>query len=209
MVKSDSSSSESDESPIKNSTAKSDGKRRKLVLESSSEEESVNTVTKTVAKVEIKETKIEETKLEETESQMETDDILIEESKAEKIEIKTAEPEEPTKREIKAETKTKSPKIAKLFSKSEPKKTKSPVKTEAKSPVKLEPTKPISNFFSTKKTETNMTISTSTTSSSNTYLPNKENYHPINDACWEKDQPVPYTALAQTFFCMEQTTKRN
>jgi DNA ligase-1 len=41
-----------------------------------------------------------------------------------------------------------------------------------------------------------------------TYKPDKDHYHPIKDACWEKGQPVPYRALAQTFYCMEKTTKR-
>ena len=39
-------------------------------------------------------------------------------------------------------------------------------------------------------------------------MPSKENYHPIEDAHWVKDQPVPYSALAQTLYCMEKTTKR-
>ena len=40
------------------------------------------------------------------------------------------------------------------------------------------------------------------------FQPNKDNFHPIDDACWTKGQPVPYTVLAQTFYTMEQTTKR-
>jgi DNA ligase-1 len=40
------------------------------------------------------------------------------------------------------------------------------------------------------------------------YQPNLDSYHPIDDACWSQGQPVPYTALAQTLYCMEQTSKR-
>jgi DNA ligase-1 len=40
------------------------------------------------------------------------------------------------------------------------------------------------------------------------YTPNKDNYHPIKDATWEKNAAVPYQALAQTLYCMEKTTKR-
>ena len=58
---------------------------------------------------------------------------------------------------------------------------------------------------STTKDSTNISVSSSITT---TYQPNKENFHPINHACWTRDQPVPYSALAQTFYTMEQTTKR-
>jgi len=98
----------------------------------------------------------------------------------------------------------------------------SPVKTEKKSPVKKEAppnemktiSKSMGNFLKkneasdtpTNKDSTNISVSSSSTT---TYQPNKENFHPIDHACWTKDQPVPYSALAQTFYTMEQTTKRN
>ena len=74
--------------------------------------------------------------------------------------------------------------------------------------------KSTANFFGGKKAdkEDANSIKLSTVSSAGqggkTYQPNKENYHPIEDACWSKDEPVPYTALAQTLYCMEKTTKR-
>ncbi len=72
--------------------------------------------------------------------------------------------------------------------------------------------KSTSNFFSGKKTDPSSkpaaeSVSTQN-SSENEYYPNKEKYHPIGDAMWEKGQPVPYKALAQTLYCMEKTTKR-
>jgi DNA ligase-1 len=41
-----------------------------------------------------------------------------------------------------------------------------------------------------------------------TFLPDKDRFHPVKDACWDKGQPVPYAALAQTFYAMEKTSKR-
>jgi hypothetical protein len=56
--------------------------------------------------------------------------------------------------------------------------------------------------------ESQISISASNDSTKQSYLPNKENYHPIDDACWVKGQPVPFKAIAQTLYAMEQTTKR-
>ena len=69
------------------------------------------------------------------------------------------------------------------------------------------------NFFGGKKAEKSdsnsiKVSSVSSGSAGKTYSPNKENYHPIDDACWAKGEPVPYSMLAQTLYCMEKTSKR-
>ena len=63
----------------------------------------------------------------------------------------------------------------------------------------------VSSLFSNMK---KAGIVSNETSAAMTFKPDKANYHPVKDGCWEKDQPVPYKALAQTFYCMEKTTKR-
>ncbi|XP_071949031.1 DNA ligase 1-like [Antedon mediterranea] len=40
------------------------------------------------------------------------------------------------------------------------------------------------------------------------YNPGKSNYNPVLDACWKKEDKVPYLALARTFEQIEATTKR-
>ncbi|KAF6206390.1 hypothetical protein GE061_017623 [Apolygus lucorum] len=40
------------------------------------------------------------------------------------------------------------------------------------------------------------------------YNPGKNNYHPIDDACWKKDEKVPYHALAVTLSKIEEISKR-
>lgn len=40
------------------------------------------------------------------------------------------------------------------------------------------------------------------------YNPGKSSYHPIQDACWAKDKPVPYLALAKTLEIIEATSAR-
>ncbi|XP_015187550.1 PREDICTED: DNA ligase 1 [Polistes dominula] len=40
------------------------------------------------------------------------------------------------------------------------------------------------------------------------YDPSKSNYHPINDACWKKDEMVPYIALTRTLELIEETSAR-
>ena len=56
--------------------------------------------------------------------------------------------------------------------------------------------------------ESQISVSASNVNNKQEYLPNKENYHPIEDACWSKGQPVPFKAIAMTLYAMEQTTKR-
>lgn len=100
----------------------------------------------------------------------------------------------------------------------EKKKSLSPKKSPKKEPeeVKKEPAdvsstaaapttaKPACSLFASMK----KAGAVNSTASESTFCPDKPNYHPINDACWTKDQPVPYKALAQTLYCMEKTTKR-
>ncbi|XP_047352735.1 DNA ligase 1 isoform X1 [Vespa velutina] len=40
------------------------------------------------------------------------------------------------------------------------------------------------------------------------YNPNTTKYHPINDACWKKDEMVPYIALTRTLELIEETSAR-
>ena len=100
-------------------------------------------------------------------------------------------------------------------------------KEEESKPTKIKEEKPATiskstaNFFAGKKAEkttsaedggvggSTQSIKVTTGSGGGkSYQPNKDNYHPIEDACWSKDEPVPYTALAQTLYCMEKTSKR-
>ena len=96
---------------------------------------------------------------------------------------------------------------------------KSPVKTMMQLTVKKEEKqsdaycKSTSKFFGGKlndsaNKEAQIAVSASNTANKQDYLPNKENYHPIDDACWSKGQPVPFKAIAMTLYAMEQTTKR-
>eukprot|EP00730_Choanoeca_flexa_P002154 TRINITY_DN10936_c0_g1_i4.p1 TRINITY_DN10936_c0_g1~~TRINITY_DN10936_c0_g1_i4.p1 ORF type:complete len:739 (+),score=222.22 TRINITY_DN10936_c0_g1_i4:115-2217(+) len=76
-------------------------------------------------------------------------------------------------------------------------------KTSAKPPPpKVKPPAP-----SAGPTPSASTSSTSLVSPSD-YNPDKTPYHPINDACWQPGEPVPYQALAVTFRLVEATTKR-
>lgn len=59
-----------------------------------------------------------------------------------------------------------------------------------------------------KKVQNESCAAKNTEPSKGVYAPNKDDYHPIKDASWEKNSPVPYQALAQTLYCMEKTTKR-
>jgi DNA ligase 1 len=68
--------------------------------------------------------------------------------------------------------------------------------------------KNIIDFFSNKKEKANVSVAPVDSQSKATYMPNKKDYNPIDDACWSKNEPVPYKALAQTLYCMEETTKR-
>ncbi|XP_032823289.2 DNA ligase 1 isoform X2 [Petromyzon marinus] len=61
--------------------------------------------------------------------------------------------------------------------------------------------KPISSFFGGGKVET-------TPGSQENYNPAKSHYHPINDACWEHEQRVPYLAVARTFEKIEEESAR-
>ena len=56
--------------------------------------------------------------------------------------------------------------------------------------------------------ESQISVSASNHNNQQNYLPNKEGYHPVDDACWSKGQAVPFKAIAQTLYAMEQTTKR-
>lgn len=134
------------------------------------------------------------------------EDVVVE--KEAKKSRKKASKKEPT-----------SPKSAKksTSSKKEASPSKNSPKKEPETVEKTEPAKAnISNFFSKstsvfsngKKVQANESSKTSGESKAEIYSPNKDDYHPINDASWEKGAPVPYQALAQTLYCMEKTTKR-
>eukprot|EP00731_Ephydatia_muelleri_P029245 Em0020g889a len=40
------------------------------------------------------------------------------------------------------------------------------------------------------------------------YDPSKQDYHPVDDACWQRGQKVPYGAIARTFEKIEEESKR-
>lgn len=40
------------------------------------------------------------------------------------------------------------------------------------------------------------------------YCPSKSPYHPINDACWTREEKVPYLAFARTLELVEATSSR-
>ena len=216
--------SDSEDSPIKKkstATPKSANKRRKLVIESSDEDE-------------IEDVKIDSSSSESSESEEEVKPKKKGKEKAAPKETKSKKPvqEKETK---KKQTETKAKKEASPKPEAKAKKEASPkaVKKEAspKKEVKKEAT-PKKEIVSPKKEATEEVKSEETKpsstkntcslfasmkkagqakgpeSSSLNYWPDKDNYHPIKDACWEKGQPVPYKALAQTFYCMEKTTKR-
>ncbi|XP_044018477.1 DNA ligase 1-like isoform X2 [Aphidius gifuensis] len=63
------------------------------------------------------------------------------------------------------------------------------------------PAKNMSAFFGKKqdKTEAQQEIK---------YDPSAKKYHPIDDACWKKNEKVPYIALTKTFELIEDTSSR-
>uniref|UniRef100_S4RK95 DNA ligase n=1 Tax=Petromyzon marinus TaxID=7757 RepID=S4RK95_PETMA len=58
-----------------------------------------------------------------------------------------------------------------------------------------------------KKEKTGGKVETTPGSQEN-YNPAKSHYHPINDACWEHEQRVPYLAVARTFEKIEEESAR-
>lgn len=239
VIKSESSASESsasasssadEDSPIKK--GKNDGKRRKLVLESSSEDEVIKVdedekpkgnKTRTTKAASPKIVKIfgsakSDTKTESTEA---------------KSSIKKEAKVSPAKPKEEAKSPVKEMKVSPAKPKNEAKSPAKSVVKEVKEVKEMKLTKEektestetklfsksTSNFFNGKKTESttagssagiagSSNISVSNSSGGLNFQPNKDNFHPIDDACWTKGQPVPYTVLAQTFYTMEQTTKR-
>ncbi|KAG8434160.1 hypothetical protein GDO86_012509 [Hymenochirus boettgeri] len=86
---------------------------------------------------------------------------------------------------------------------------KAPLKTEKKEEIVNEknvaeespkPKKTIGSFFGASKTEAS--------EEQTDYNPSKNNYHPINDACWPNGQKVPYLAVARTFERIEEESAR-
>jgi DNA ligase-1 len=218
-------SSDSEDSPIKKSPALNN-KRRKMFIESSSEEDDeASKKEKTKVKEQSEKlksptpTKKSPIKLASLFSTAKSSSIKTNEES--KIDTKSNESELPKK-----ETKIDSVKIKqendiaeKTSSTNSPKKSPSS-KPQMKLITKESEEKTItfskstSNFFAGKKNEvtnkeSQIAVSNSSSSTNKqAYLPNKENYDPIEDACWSKGEPVPYKALAQTLYAMEQTTKR-
>ena len=225
-------SSENEDSPIKRRTSlsadKKDSKRRKLVIESSSEDD---TSSKSVKK-----NSNDNNSSEEEKSMSKKKKASPKSSPKVKTNVKTTPKDQkvsPKAAKVSPKAANVSPKAAKVSPKKEKevievdvKETKAPIeiKKETSETVKTEAEKPAtkpkadtanffskstSNFFGGKKTEST-TAGAKQESSSNQdeYSPNKDNYHPVDDAGWKKGQPVPYKALAQTLYCMEKTTKR-
>nr|XP_012136945.1 PREDICTED: DNA ligase 1 isoform X2 [Megachile rotundata] len=71
------------------------------------------------------------------------------------------------------------------------------------------PAKKIHSFFTVKQKEsTKNNVGDKAKSANQSYNPSISNYHPINDACWKKDEKVPYIALTRTLELIEETSAR-
>jgi DNA ligase-1 len=138
------------------------------------------------------------------------------EPKAKKVDKKEKKPNSP-KPTAKKQTVKKSPpekevKTEQIEEVKEIEKEKSPVKketvVEAVKVEKKEAPAKNNNVCSLFNSMKQKSTANSLADANSLYLPDKPNFHPVNDAFWEKGQPVPYKALAQTLYCMEKTTKR-
>jgi DNA ligase-1 len=205
------SSSDFDDSPIKRKGSKeqtSNSKRRKLVIESSDESDADASKKKTATPKKKAKTGDSPKPKENKTSKAEKKEVTNEVKEEKKNEKKEEEAKKENLTSPKAPPKTKKePKSPKQIEKPAEVETIETKPVEVKTEPITKPTPALSNFFNLKKSEES--IKTSTAASSGTqFEPDKSNYHPIDDACWQKDQPVPYKALAQTLYCMEKTTKR-
>jgi len=96
-------------------------------------------------------------------------------------------------------------------------KTESPIKKESskeQSPTKTEDAKPKQqkktgmSFFTKVNNKEDSSADTAGLVKPVNYNPAKSKYHPIKDACWTKDQKVPYMALSRTFEEIEDISAR-
>ncbi|XP_075696121.1 DNA ligase 1 isoform X2 [Rhinoderma darwinii] len=71
---------------------------------------------------------------------------------------------------------------------------------ENKSPAPAKGSKNIGSFFGTSNQDASQ--------KETVYNPSKSGYHPINDACWNTEQLVPYLAVARTFEMIENESAR-
>lgn len=74
--------------------------------------------------------------------------------------------------------------------------------------VKKEETSPQPEKKTPQKTMCLQLNDTKSDSITTDYHPDKSNYHPLKDACWKKDQKIPYLALTRTFQLIEETRGR-
>ncbi|RNA42639.1 DNA ligase 1 [Brachionus plicatilis] len=207
------------DSPVKSkkSLKKSNDSRRKLVIESSSEEEKsksdeVKSNIQTKEKPKEKKQKAKKTSSKSKALKSDSEDEVMQLS--EEDDDKQASPKEKspkkkeknTKEEIKIIDEEKT--VKKETDEEEDKKeAEKKIKEESNEEIKAE-------IKEEKKTETKTSLffslkkASGASTSSSDYNPAKDGYHPIKDAFWAKNEPVPYKALAQTLFCMEKTSKR-
>ncbi|CAG9571026.1 unnamed protein product [Danaus chrysippus] len=200
--------SETDSTP--NGTAK----RGKRLRSSSSEHESGEVKKIPSPTTSEKKKKVKRQRIESSES--ETENAVQEE----KIEVKI-ENNNPVK--TYASPKAKKMKEKKIEKKIKIEKEKSPEikeESEMKSPSPVKKQKKTNGIMSsfvkiekqdTKKEKENITDEDKNNSEivkEVDYNPGKSKYHPIKDACWKKNQDVPYLALAKTLEVIEATSAR-
>ncbi|XP_034182592.1 DNA ligase 1 isoform X1 [Osmia lignaria lignaria] len=80
-------------------------------------------------------------------------------------------------------------------------------KTDTKEDSTEKPAKKIHSFFA-QKGNTKNTSGDKIKSVDKSYDPSTSNYHPIDDACWKKNEKIPYIALTRTLELIEETSAR-
>ncbi|KAK2504206.1 hypothetical protein MC885_008873 [Smutsia gigantea] len=94
-----------------------------------------------------------------------------------------------------------------------------PGEDQAKAKARPRAPKTLSSFFTPRKPAVKQEVKEEGSSAPGTeaskgpldppsYNPAKNNYHPIEDACWEPGQKVPYLAVARTFEKIEEVSAR-
>ncbi|XP_048646585.1 DNA ligase 1 isoform X9 [Marmota marmota marmota] len=123
------------------------------------------------------------------------------------------DPPKPPKAETPAKTKgTAAPEAPKAVSRQEPQE-----EDQSKPPPRAPRT--LSSFFTPRKPAVKIEVKEEESSAlgkdeakgpldPTSYNPAKNNYHPIEDACWKPGQKVPYLAVARTFEKIEEVSAR-
>ncbi|KAG8188512.1 hypothetical protein JTE90_008077 [Oedothorax gibbosus] len=179
-----------------------------------------------------KETQSEKKKIEKESSESDNDQVPVENEKlssSEEINSENENEESPKQnakeKSSKAKAKKESPKTKTKgkSSKAKGKNKSSKVKTEEESPKSKTEDKntKIHPFFGKNKNEetteesqletkekTDKKETKASTSTGTPYDPSKNRYHPIEDACWKRNEKVPYLALAKTLDLIENISGR-